>query len=104
MFTYYITFRIADKTANGKTYDERRKSLIDAIRSGGGYWEETTPFILVESKLHTAPLAKHASQGLSAKDDMLVVFDPSDMSCAYFGAVKHPEVLGSFFKTLRQAA
>ena len=33
---------------------------------------------------------------------MLVAFDPADMSCSYFGAVKHPEVLASFFNVVKK--
>ncbi len=98
MSTYCVTFRIADGTVGGKTYEERRQSIIDAVYpKGGGYWEETTSFILVNSDLNTHDFAKKASSGLNVANDMLVAFDPSDMSAAYFGAVKHPDVLTSFF-------
>lgn len=101
--TYCVTFRIADRTINGKTYDDRRQSMIDAVRmQGAGYWEETTSFFLVESNLDTASFTEAASRSLSAKDDMLVAFDPSDMSLAYFGAIVHPDVLASFFRTAKK--
>lgn len=101
--TYCVTFRVANQTVNGKTYDERRQSIIDSVRTKGlGYWEETTSFFLVESNLNTTDFAKKASAGLSATHDMLAAFDPSDMSCAYFGAIKHPDVLASFFKTAKK--
>jgi hypothetical protein len=103
MSTYCVTFRVADKTLNGKTYDERRQSIVDAVRTEDmGYWEETTSFFLVESNLQTEPFAKKASTGLDATNDMLVAFDPEDMSMAYFGAVKHPDVLASFFRTAKK--
>jgi hypothetical protein len=69
---------------------------------GLGFWEETTSFFLVESNLGTHSFAKTASAGLSAKDDMLAAFDPSDMSVAYFGAIMHPAVLASFFRTAKK--
>jgi hypothetical protein len=101
--SYCVTFRIADKNINGKSYDDRRQSIIDAVRVQGlGFWEETTSFFLMESNLDTNTFAKQASAGLSANDDMLVAFDPSDMSAAYFGAMAHPAVLASFFKTAKK--
>lgn len=101
--TYCVTFRIADLTVSGRTYNERRQSIVDAVRTEGlGYWEETTSFFLVESNLDTASFTKAASKGLSSSHDMLAAFDPSDMSVAYFGAIEYPDVLASFFRTAKK--
>ncbi|MEJ5081046.1 hypothetical protein [Ochrobactrum sp. MYb379] len=101
--TYVISFRIADKTVGGKTYGERRESLMEAAFTKGlGYWDATTSFLLVNSTLNTEAFAKKLSAGLDANHDMLVVFDPSDMSLAYFGAVMEPRVLASFFNTVKK--
>ena len=98
MSTYCVTFRIATKTAGGKTYDERRAMLIENVRTQGmGYWEETTAFFLVESNLDTPSFSAKAVKGLSEKDDIVFVFDPTDMSGSYFGPVAHDDVLRSFF-------
>ena len=103
MSTYCITFRIANRTINGRTYDQRREQLIENARKAkGGYWEETTSFILAESGLNTDVYAKQVSDGLSATDDLVVVFDPADMSASYFGALKHVDVLRSFFPKLKK--
>jgi hypothetical protein len=99
MATYFLSFRIADKTTNGKTYAERRQAMIDAVRTKGqGFWDGTTSFLVVESALSTQAIAAKASAPLSANDDMVVVIDPEDMSMRYFGKVAHAEVLSSFFK------
>jgi hypothetical protein len=103
MSTYCVTFRVAAETIGGKTYAERRQSIIDAVHiKGRGYWEETTSFFLVESDLDTPSFAKNASKGLNAANDSLVAFDPSDMSMSYFGAVRHPDALGSFFRIAKK--
>ena len=100
---YCVTFRLANKTINGKTYEERRQMLIDDVRTDGlGYWDEPTSFILVESSLNTDQFAAKACKGLSASEDLVFVFDPSDMSACYFGAVKHADVLRSFFPKLKK--
>lgn len=102
-FTYCITFRIADRTVGGKTYSERRELLVDNARTQGmGYWDETTSFILAESTLSTPDFAAKVCRGLSASDDMVVVFDPSDQSANYFGALRHVDVLHSFFPKLKK--
>lgn len=103
-YTYAISFRIADKTVGGKTYEDRRQSLIDGARASGemGFWDGTTSFILVESDMTTGAIAKSACKGLSEKDDMLFLFDPADMSAYYFGAVPHTDVLGTFFPKLKK--
>lgn len=103
MASYCVSFRIADKTVSGKTYAERRKQLVENVHTDGlGYWEETTSFFMVESNLTTDKLAKDASKGLSAADDMVFVFDPQDMSAYYFGPLKHVDVLRSFFPKLKK--
>lgn len=99
MSTYVISFRIADRIAGGKTYDERRQALIEATRKhDGGFWDATTSFFLTESDLDTISFGNELCAGLDATHDMLVVFDPSDMSMVYFGAVPNPDILGSFFE------
>ncbi|CVI58770.1 hypothetical protein CFBP4996_19755 [Agrobacterium leguminum] len=104
MSTYCVAFRIAAKTVNGKTYDDRRQSVIDAVYTkGAGYWEEMTSFFLVSSPLSTSAFIKAASAGLSKADDLLLIFDPSDMSMGYFGNFSHPDVLKSFFVTAQKA-
>jgi hypothetical protein len=103
MSTYAITFRIKNATVNGLTYDERRAALVENARAEElGYWDETTSFILVESNKATDIIAKRVVAGLSPKHDMLVIFDPADMSCCYFGAINYEEVLLSFFPKARK--
>ena len=101
MSTYCVTFRIAEKTVGGKTYAERRQRLIDNVYTDQGYWEETTSFLLVVSGLDTNKFASKAVQGLSPSDDMVLVFDPEDMSAVAFGPFKHTGVLKSFFPKLK---
>ncbi|MBO0347511.1 hypothetical protein J0X15_19935 [Roseibium sp. CAU 1637] len=98
MSNYCVTFRIAKKAVEGKSYSDRYDQLADGIHDGSaGYWSEPTSFILVGSNLDTESFAKKAIKGLSREEDMLFVFDPEDMSACYFGAIEHEEVLKSFF-------
>ena len=103
MANYCVTFRIADKAVGGKTSVDRRQALIDNADDGSeGYWEETTSFLLVGSRLSIPTFTLKICKGLSAADDMVIVFDPRDMSAAYFGAVKHVDVVRSFFPKLKK--
>lgn len=97
MTTYLMSFRIADKTVNGMTYNDRRQGMIDAVHTKGlGIWDGTTSFILVESMLDTQTITNRASASLSRNDDMLVVVS-DDMSMRHFGKIEHEDVLKSFF-------
>lgn len=99
MANHFLSFRIADKTVNGKSYAERRQGMIDAvITKGHGFWDGTTSLIMVESPLDTSTFAARAGASLSKNDDMLIAFDPSDLSMAYLGAVGDEDILKSFFK------
>lgn len=99
---YCVTFRIADKTVGGKTYAERRQQLINNVYSSNGYWEETTSFMLVTSSLSTEAFGTKAVNGLSKSEDLVVIFDPEDMSAVYSGPLQHLEVLRSFFPKLKK--
>lgn len=103
---YCVSFRIADGGSDKSTYEQRYEALMENIQKAkmksGGYWIETTSFLLVESALGTQEFCAAITKGLNAKKDMVVVFDPSDMSSAYFGSIEHPDVFGSFFKTAKK--
>ena len=103
MSNYCVTFRLANKPVNGKTYEERRQLLIDNVHTpGAGYWDEPTSFFLAASNLDTEAFAAKACKGLSASEDLIFVMDPADKSACYFGPVKHVDVLRSFFPKLKK--
>lgn len=78
--------------------------MIDNARTPEmGYWEETTSFIVTESDLDTNAYSAKVCKGLSSTEDMVFVFDPTDMSACYFGAVRHADVLESFFPKLKKS-
>lgn len=102
-WNYCVTFRIANKTVGGQTYDDRYTMLNENVRQQGmGCWAETTSFFVVESSLDTPTLTARVCKGLSAAEDMVLVFDPSDMSASYFGALEHVDVLRTFFPKLKK--
>jgi len=99
MHTYCVTFRIGSETVGGDSYAIRRKRLIDNIRvDGRGFWDGTTSFLIVEAPESTESFAQRACDGLSAKHDLIIVFDPDDMSMVHFGPVPEADILASFFR------
>lgn len=102
MSTHCVTFRIADKTVNDKTYEQRRSSLMDSANEGAGFWAETTSFVLSYTPKSTEAFASKIVKGLSRDDDLVVVFDPEDQSASYFGPLANFGVLQSFFPKLKK--
>lgn len=103
MSTYALSFRIGNVTVAGLSHDARRAKLIEkAGAENMGFWEEIPSFLFVESDMTTDVLAKRVIEGLSPEHDMLVIFDPADMSAYYFGAVEHEDVLRSFLPGARK--
>ena len=97
MAHYCVTFRIAEKPAAGLSAAERRQRLIDNVYTkGGGFWDEPTSFIFAESALDTYQFGGKAVEGLSRRDDLVLIFDPEDMSACYFGPIEDEAVLLSF--------
>lgn len=102
MATYCVTFRIANKVVDGKDYDTRRKLLLNnACEGSDGWWAEPTSFIIVSSPKDTYEFAKQVTKVLSAKIDLILIFDPSDMSAVCFGNVEHPSILSEFIPSVR---
>ncbi|QQA43925.1 hypothetical protein [Pelagovum pacificum] len=99
---YCVTFRIANMTVNGKSYHERYGSILENADEGKGFWAEPTSFLLIASDLSTEPFSRKVVQGLSKQHDMAFIFDPSDMSACYFGAVEHEAILLSFFPNAKK--
>lgn len=98
MSTYFVSFRVAEINTPEGTQAERRRSISDnAAAFGGGYWDETTSFIIFDCELDTPGAGAAVVRGLSRAHDLAVVFDPSDMSLFRFGAFKYGEALDSFF-------
>jgi len=102
---YCVTFRIANQIVNGRTYSDRYSDFISDLREESmGFWDGTTSFFLVESRLNTYDFAERACRRLSERHDIVIIFDPSDMSAVQFGPVPEAEILASFLPLIRKAA
>lgn len=102
---YLVSFRVSDKTIDGKTYQNRYDTLVENLAHGSdGFWFDTTSFYIVGSTENTGAFARRVVRGLSSKHDMLFAFDPEDMSACCFGAIQAEDVLVSFFPRLERIA
>jgi len=73
MATYWVTFRIADKTVDGETYATRHKALTDTINLHcSNWWVESTSFLLFESKNTLDQLAGVLKASVSDEDLFLI--------------------------------
>ncbi len=95
--TYFVTFRIAPITINGIRPEDRYRSVIERARGQGSFWEESLSFIMTQSTLLTPEFGAHVSADLSRAHDVLIAFDPTDMSMCYFGPIEQEHALKSFF-------
>lgn len=75
MKTYWITFRIADQSAGGRTYEARYNALSDAVHKHAGthWWAEPTSFWLVNSESSQAQIAASIKQALNIGVDLAVI-------------------------------
>lgn len=95
---YVVTFRIANKTLGGRSYQDRYDALNDELRAGAnGIWFDTTSFYVVGSAENTYEFGGRLAQHLNSQQDMLFGFDPEDMSAFYFGNIEGLVALKSFF-------
>ena len=97
---YIVTFRIANKTLDGLSYQDRYDALDTELKAKAktdGLWYDTTSFFVVGSDENTYSFGERLVQHLNSKHDMLFGFDPEDMSAFYFGNIDAPEVLTHFF-------
>jgi hypothetical protein len=103
MDNYCVTFRIAEQIVGDKSASERRQKLIDNVYEGSnGFWSEPTSFMIAGSNLKTHEFAKKACEGISVSHDLVFIFDPTDMSAAYFGKIESLGVLKSFFPNAKK--
>lgn len=75
MTTFWLTFRISDKTVDSKTYDDRYQDLTNSIKSNvsSKYWEQTTSFYVFDSDQTIDQLANTFKKLISISDDLFLI-------------------------------
>ncbi len=99
----WITFRIADRTVNGETYDDRYQALVEAIESNSTVqWNEPTSFYLVRHGLR--PIIEKMKAAINPQLDMFatgVVGGTNVSAYGAFDAASLQEVVGQNVILLR---
>ncbi len=95
--TYFVSFRIAPLTIAGLRPEDRHRSVIERARGQAAFWGESLSFFMTQSTMLTPEFGAHVTADLSRTHDILVAFDPGDMSLCYFGPIEQEHALKSFF-------
>lgn len=96
MTVHWITFRIADKTVGGKSYDERYDALIEAIkghRLPGHWWHDPTSFWLVSSNSTRMQIAASVKKAISISTDLVVIGSVEHTGVSLVGKAENLETL-----------
>lgn len=95
--TYFVSFRIAPTIVDGRHPEDRHRSVVERARGKASFWDASLSFIMTQSTLLTPEFGAHVTADLSRDHDILIAFDPGDMSLCYFGPIEQENVLKSFF-------
>lgn len=98
-----ISFRIADKTINGRTYDERYEALIEAVRGiiEGKHWDQSTAFILVQTNMTTERVCDTCCKALEPSHDLVLVMSVTHKA-AYIGGKNDDNDIYSIIEFLKK--
>ena len=87
MTSYWITFRIANRTVNGKTYDARYEALREAIRlRSSKWWLKPTSYIAFASQDEIDVLAKACKAAIAPEYDMFLMRKMDEKNAIICGA------------------
>jgi hypothetical protein len=74
MATYWISFRIDERTIQGRGYQERYDALHEAVLSSAPrYWKETTSFIAFESTDSIDGIAQACKGAIAPSYDLFLI-------------------------------
>lgn len=74
MATYWITFRIEQRTVNGRSYAERYEALQQAVLgSATRYWQEPTSFIAFETSASIDAVSTVCKASIAPSHDLFLV-------------------------------
>lgn len=89
MATFWISFRIADGTVGGKTYETRYNAFIDQLRGYvGAFWEETTSFVVFDTNQSIATMTAGLKAAIAPSADLFLIRQINAESAYIFGPVK----------------
>lgn len=93
MNTFAITFRIADKKADGKTYDERYNALVDKVNSlSKRWWVEPSSFFLIETDLEADALCSKIKATIAEDADVALILSTTHKIASVCGKVEDDDL------------
>lgn len=105
MATFWISFRIAEKTVGGKTYDKRYEDFIDELRTfvSGKVWEKTTSFVVFESHQTIGAIARGLKEKIAPSEDLFLMREMNQKSAVIVGKNDDDDIfdlMGDYLKKL----
>ena len=94
METFWISFRISEKTASGKTYEDRYKALEETV-SGmmSEYWKDTTSFIIFKSSSTIDTIAAECKKAIAPSVDLFLIRMLDTKSARICGKIEDNDIL-----------
>ncbi len=91
MKTFWITFRLADEVAGGRSYEKRYQALTDAVQKHAGthWWGEPTSFWLVNSESSQAQIAASIKQAIDPAKDLSLMGTVDYKGITLIGKAEH---------------
>jgi hypothetical protein len=89
MATYWITFRIQERSHYSRSDDARRQALYDAVRglAHRKWWVEPTSFILFTSDWSIDEIASAISEAVATQFDVVLIRDAESKVARAIGPV-----------------
>jgi len=93
MAVYWLSFRIHDDAAKGKTYDERYGAFEESILAHSPtYWKETTSFIIFNSSADIDTIAANLKIIIDPAVDLFLLRKMNVKSARICGANHDPGI------------
>lgn len=74
MGVYWVTFRLVDRTVEGRSYSDRYQALVDAANEHAtDAWDEPTSFWLIESSSTRAQIAASMRRAIATSSDLVLI-------------------------------
>lgn len=88
MDVIWVSFRISEKTVNGRDYDSRYKALIDVL---GGFlvgraWEDTTSFVVMRTNATPRAVANAVKLAIAPAEDTVLIGAPEKKGVILVGS------------------
>lgn len=86
MKTFWITFRIGDSLAGGRSYEQRYDAFMSVIaKYADDYWDDPTSFAIFTSAANISEIAVDCRRAISPTYDMFLIRELDKQSAVVCG-------------------